>query len=61
MGQILGNSELASLWHPPGLGLSMIKNIGWGARLLGEPPPIFPLPQKMRRRVNTLIFRTYRI
>ncbi len=42
-GQIVGNAELASLWHPPGLGLSMIKNIQWGARLLGEPPANLPI------------------
>lgn len=54
-GQILGNSELASLWHPPGLGLSMIKNIGWGARLLGEPPSNLPIAtedETARKHIN---------
>lgn len=41
--QILNASELASLWHPPGLALSMIKNITWGARLTGEPPENLPI------------------
>ena len=36
--QILNASELASLWHPPGLTLSMIKNISWGSQLTGKAP-----------------------
>jgi hypothetical protein len=40
---ILGSSELASLWHPPGLALSMIKNISWGASLTGEAPENLPV------------------
>lgn len=41
--QILNASELASLWHPPGLALSMIKNISWGAQLTGEAPENLPI------------------
>lgn len=41
--QVLGSAELASLWHPPGMGLSMIKNIRWGAHLLGEAPENLPI------------------
>jgi hypothetical protein len=41
--QILNASELASLWHPPGLTLSMIKNISWGAVLTGEAPETLPV------------------
>ncbi len=41
--QILGAAELASLWHPPGLALSMIKNISWGVGLTGEAPENLPI------------------
>jgi hypothetical protein len=41
--QVLNASELASLWHPPGLTLSMIKNISWGAILTGEAPENLPV------------------
>jgi len=41
--QVLGSSELASLWHPPGLALSMIKNISWGSHLTGEAPENLPI------------------
>ena len=41
--QVLNASELASLWHPPGLALSMIKNISWGAQLTGEAPENLPV------------------
>ncbi len=41
--QILNASELASLWHPPGLTLSMIKNISWGSQLTGEAPENLPI------------------
>lgn len=41
--QILGSSELASLWHPPGDLLAAIKNISWGSKLLGEPPGNLPI------------------
>ncbi len=53
--QILTASELASLWHPPGLGLSMIKNISWGASLLGEAPnnlPIATEDPEEKRQIN---------
>ncbi len=53
--QVLGSSELASLWHPPGLGLSMIKNIRWGARLLGEAPEDLPIAggdDEEKRQIN---------
>ena len=42
-GQVLGSAELASLWHPPGLALSMIKNISWGSHLTGEAPENLPI------------------
>lgn len=41
--QVLGASELASLWHPPGLALSMIKNIAWGKSLSSEAPENLPI------------------
>lgn len=41
--QIFSAPELASLWHPPGLTLSMIKNISWGARLKSDPPENLPV------------------
>jgi len=41
--QVLGSAELASLWHPPGLLLSSIKNISWGLTLTGEPPDNLPV------------------
>ncbi len=40
---VLNSRELASLWHPPGLTLSTIKNINWGRGLLGEPPQNLPV------------------
>lgn len=53
--QVLGSSELASLWHPPGAGLSMIKNIRWGAHLLGEAPENLPIAggsEEEKRAIN---------
>lgn len=53
--QVLGASELASLWHPPGLALSMIKNISWGAPLTGEAPENLPIATEdteEQRRIN---------
>ncbi|MEK7588048.1 MAG: type IV secretion system DNA-binding domain-containing protein [Patescibacteria group bacterium] len=41
--QVLTAPELASLWHPPGLALSAIKNISWGAHLTGEAPEDLPI------------------
>ncbi len=53
--QVFGASELASLWHPPGLTLSMIKNITWGSHLTGEPPDNLPVatddPEE-KKRIN---------
>jgi hypothetical protein len=40
--QILNAQELATLWHPPGKGLTGIKNIAWGKTLMGEPPENLP-------------------
>lgn len=54
-GQILNASELASLWHPPGLTLSMIKNISWGAQLTGEAPENLPIAtenEEEKRQIN---------
>ncbi len=53
--QIFGASELASLWHPPGLALSMIKNISWGAHLTGEAPENLPVSthnEDEKKRIN---------
>jgi len=53
--QFLGASELASLWHPPGVTLAMIKNISWGARLMGEAPENLPTSgddQEEQKRIN---------
>ncbi len=53
--QILTASELASLWHPPGLTLSMIKNISWGAQLTGEAPENLPVSsddEGEKKRIN---------
>ena len=41
--QYFGSSELASLWHPPGLLLSSIKSIAWGGNLFGEAPENLPV------------------
>jgi hypothetical protein len=41
--QVLNAQELATLWHPPGLLLSGIKNIAWGKTLSGEPPENLPV------------------
>jgi len=41
--QVFGSSELSSLWHPPGLSLSSIKNISWGGKLVGEAPENLPV------------------
>ncbi|MFC1646954.1 type IV secretory system conjugative DNA transfer family protein [Patescibacteria group bacterium] len=40
---IFSVSELASMWHPPGLALSAIKNISWGSTLGGEAPENLPI------------------
>lgn len=41
--QILNSQELATIWHPPGLLLTGIKNIAWGKTLSGEPPENLPV------------------
>lgn len=41
--QVMGSSELATLWHPPGILVSAIKNISWGTKLIGEPPENLPI------------------
>lgn len=41
--QIFGAAELASLWHPPGLSLSMIKNISWGSYITSDAPENLPV------------------
>lgn len=53
--QFFGAAELASLWHPPGLTLSMIKNISWGAQLTGEAPENLPIAtesEEEKREIN---------
>ena len=53
--QVLNAIELASLWHPPGLALSMIKNISWGAVLTGEAPENLPVAtdnEEEKQRIN---------
>lgn len=53
--QVLNASELASLWHPPGLALSMIKNISWGATLTGEAPenlPVVTENEEDKKKIN---------
>lgn len=52
---VLGSAELASLWHPPGLTLSMIKNISWGAQLTGEAPENLPVAtesEEEKKQIN---------
>ena len=44
---ILNSQELASIWHPPGLLLTGIKNIAWGKTLSGEPPENLPIVPKI--------------
>ncbi|MFH0749881.1 MAG: DUF87 domain-containing protein [Candidatus Gottesmanbacteria bacterium] len=52
---VFGASELASLWHPPGLLLSAIKNISWGATLTGEAPENLPIAtdnEEDKKKIN---------
>ncbi len=52
---VLNARELASLWHPPGMTLSSIKNIQWGRGLLGEPPQNLPVAtgnEEERKAIN---------
>ncbi len=46
--QILNAQELATIWHPPGILLSGIKNIAWGKTLLGEPPENLPIATNIK-------------
>ncbi len=41
--QIFSAGELASMWHPPGLSLSGIKNIAWESSLTSEAPENLPI------------------
>jgi type IV secretory pathway VirB4 component len=53
--QVVNTSELASLWHPPGLTLATIKNISWGASLTGEAPENLPVAtdnEEERKKIN---------
>jgi hypothetical protein len=53
--QVLNAAELASLWHPPGLALSQIRNISWGAVLTGEAPDNLPIAtenEEEKKRIN---------
>lgn len=53
--QVLNAAELASLWHPPGATLAMIKNISWGASLTGEAPENLPVAtehEEEKKRIN---------
>lgn len=53
--QIFGAAELASLWHPPGLSLSMIKNISWGQLLTSDAPENLPVStdnEEEQKRIN---------
>lgn len=45
--QILGSTELSSLWHPPGLALSTIKNISWSQQISSEAPENLPIYSAM--------------
>lgn len=54
--QIVNASELASLWHPPGLSLSMIKNISWGAALTGEAPENLPIATENEEEKKNINF-----
>lgn len=54
--QVLGVMELASLWHPPGLSLSAIKNISWGATLTGEAPENLPVVSENQKEETTINF-----
>ena len=53
--QIFGAAELASLWHPPGATLAMIKNIAWGEKITSEAPDNLPTStdsEEERTRIN---------
>lgn len=53
--QVLGAAELASLWHPPGIALSSIKNITWGSTVSGEAPVNLPVStdsEEEKKQIN---------
>ncbi len=53
--QIFTVRELASLWHPPGASLSMVKNIAWGSKMTGEAPDNLPVAtdnEEEKKRIN---------
>lgn len=56
--QVLNIEELASVWHPPTLSLSGIKNIAWGRSLAGEPPVDLPVAEALspeeKKEINFL-------
>lgn len=54
--QIFGSAELASLWHPPGLALSMIKNISWGSQMTGEAPENLPIATESEEDKKSINF-----
>ncbi|MFZ5845602.1 MAG: type IV secretory system conjugative DNA transfer family protein [Patescibacteria group bacterium] len=54
--QVLNAAELASLWHPPGLALSLIKNISWGTQLTGEAPENLPVATSDREEAKKINF-----
>jgi hypothetical protein len=57
-GNYLNISELATLYHLPNKTLSKIRNLAWGATLLGEPPENLPvsinLTDEEKREINFL-------
>lgn len=53
--QIFGAAELASLWHPPGFSLAMIKNISWGSYITSDAPENLPIAtenEEDQKRIN---------
>lgn len=54
--QILGAAELATLWHPPGLSLSAIKNISWGAQLTSQAPDNLPIATENEEEKKSINF-----
>lgn len=62
--QVLNAQELATIWHPPGLLLSGIRNISWGRTLKGEPPENLPTSQTQteeeKKDVNFFATTEYR-
>lgn len=57
-GNYLNISELATLYHLPNKTLSKIRNLAWGATLLGEPPENLPISTNLtdaeKREINFL-------